>query len=158
MEGETRNAHLGTEYLAVLETDNSTPYFLNLHNGEVAHTLILGTTGSGKSLLDEKRLEMVARNRNIKAKDGESLSKLLTAFVRKADEGTAGKLIIETVILLSVRSQPDGGKVLRTAAQAYRVDTDAVAVKVKQEFAVNEKARKAAKPELKTSAKANRAA
>jgi type IV secretion system protein VirB4 len=47
--GETRNAHLSTEYLAVLETDNSTPYFLNLHNGEVAHTLILGMTGSGKS-------------------------------------------------------------------------------------------------------------
>ena len=47
--GETRNVHLGTEYLAVLETDNSTPYFLNLHNGEVAHTLILGMTGSGKS-------------------------------------------------------------------------------------------------------------
>jgi type IV secretion system protein VirB4 len=47
--GETRNAHLGTEYLAVLETDNSTPYFLNLHNDEVAHTLILGMTGSGKS-------------------------------------------------------------------------------------------------------------
>ena len=47
--GETRNAHLGGEYLAVLETDNSTPYFLNLHNGEVAHTLILGMTGSGKS-------------------------------------------------------------------------------------------------------------
>jgi type IV secretory pathway VirB4 component len=49
--GERRNAHLGTEYLAVLETDNSTPYFLNLHNGEVAHTLILGMTGSGKSYL-----------------------------------------------------------------------------------------------------------
>jgi type IV secretion/conjugal transfer VirB4 family ATPase len=49
--GETRNAHLGTEYLAVLETDNATPYFLNLHNGEVAHTLILGMTGSGKSYL-----------------------------------------------------------------------------------------------------------
>lgn len=47
--GETCNAHLGAEYLAVLETDNSTPYFLNLHNGEVAHTLILGMTGSGKS-------------------------------------------------------------------------------------------------------------
>jgi hypothetical protein len=38
--GETRNAHLGAEYLAVLETDNRTPYFLNLHNGEVAHTLM----------------------------------------------------------------------------------------------------------------------
>ena len=49
--GEKRNAHLGTEYLAVLETDNSTPYFLNLHNGEIAHTLILGMTGSGKSYL-----------------------------------------------------------------------------------------------------------
>jgi len=49
--GEKRNSHLGTEYLAVLETDNATPYFLNLHNGEVAHTLILGMTGSGKSYL-----------------------------------------------------------------------------------------------------------
>ena len=36
--GEKRNAHLGTEYLAVLETDNSTPYYLNLHTGDVAHT------------------------------------------------------------------------------------------------------------------------
>ncbi len=45
------NPHLGAEYLAVLETDNSTPYFLNLHNGEVAHTLILGMTGCGKSYL-----------------------------------------------------------------------------------------------------------
>jgi type IV secretion system protein VirB4 len=49
--GEKHNAHLGAEYLAVLETDNATPYFLNLHNGEVAHTLILGMTGSGKSYL-----------------------------------------------------------------------------------------------------------
>src|SRR5450631_53973 len=47
--GEKTNAHLGTEYLAVLETDNSTPYFLNLHTGDVAHTLILGISGSGKS-------------------------------------------------------------------------------------------------------------
>ena len=49
--GEKHNAHLNAEYLAVLETDNSTPYYLNLHNGEVAHTLILGMTGSGKSYL-----------------------------------------------------------------------------------------------------------
>jgi type IV secretion system protein VirB4 len=47
--GEKTNEHLGTEYLAVLETDNSTPYFLNLHTRDVAHTLILGMTGSGKS-------------------------------------------------------------------------------------------------------------
>jgi type IV secretion system protein TrbE len=49
--GERFNPHLGAEYLAVLETDNSTPYFLSLHNGEVAHTLILGVSGSGKSYL-----------------------------------------------------------------------------------------------------------
>src|SRR6202167_4715339 len=49
--GEKTNAHLGTEYLAVLETDNSTPYYLNLHTGDVAHTLILGMSGSGKSYL-----------------------------------------------------------------------------------------------------------
>jgi type IV secretion system protein VirB4 len=47
--GEKHNAHLDAEYLAVLETENATPYFLNLHNGEVPHTLILGMTGSGKS-------------------------------------------------------------------------------------------------------------
>ncbi len=51
LQGEKHNAHLGTEYLAILETDNATPYYLNLHNGEVAHTLILGMTGSGKSFL-----------------------------------------------------------------------------------------------------------
>src|SRR6201993_4452194 len=49
--GEKTNSHLSAEYLGVLETDNATPYFLNLHNGEVAHTLILGMTGSGKSYL-----------------------------------------------------------------------------------------------------------
>jgi type IV secretion/conjugal transfer VirB4 family ATPase len=49
--GEKTNPHLSSEYLAVLETDNATPYYLNLHNGEVAHTLILGMTGSGKSFL-----------------------------------------------------------------------------------------------------------
>jgi len=49
--GEKTNAFLGTECLAVVETDNATPYFLNLHVGDVAHTLILGMTGSGKSYL-----------------------------------------------------------------------------------------------------------
>jgi type IV secretion system protein TrbE len=47
--GETYNAHLDQEYLAVLETNSSTPYFLNLHYQDVAHTMILGATGSGKS-------------------------------------------------------------------------------------------------------------
>ena len=49
--GETVESASAGEYLAVLETDNRTPYYLNLHNGDVAHTLILGMTGSGKSYL-----------------------------------------------------------------------------------------------------------
>ncbi len=49
--GEPRNRHLRQEYLAVLETNYHTPYFLNLHYRDVAHTMILGRTGAGKSFL-----------------------------------------------------------------------------------------------------------
>src|ERR1700678_3160385 len=49
--GETRNRHLRAEHLAVLETNHHTPYFLNLHYRDVAHTMILGRTGAGKSFL-----------------------------------------------------------------------------------------------------------
>jgi type IV secretion system protein TrbE len=49
--GEPQNAHLRREYLAALETCHNTPYFLNLHYHDVAHTLVLGRTGSGKSFL-----------------------------------------------------------------------------------------------------------
>jgi len=49
--GEHQNHHLHQEYLAVLETNHHTPYFLNLHHRDVAHTMILGRTGSGKSFL-----------------------------------------------------------------------------------------------------------
>jgi ParB family chromosome partitioning protein len=92
-------------------------------------------------LLDEKRLEMVGRSRGIRAKEGEALGKLLTAYLRKAEESDLGRVIVESVILLSTRTQPDGGKVLRAAAQVYKVDTDAIALKVKQEFAAKEKAK-----------------
>ena len=49
--GEPLNRHLRQEYLAALETNHNTPYFLNLHHRDVAHTMILGRTGSGKSFL-----------------------------------------------------------------------------------------------------------
>ena len=51
--GEPRNRHLRQEYLAVLETNHHTPYYLNLHYRDVAHTMILGRTGAGKSFLAE---------------------------------------------------------------------------------------------------------
>lgn len=49
--GEPANPHLRQEYLAVLETNHHSPYFLNLHYRDVAHTIILGRTGAGKSFL-----------------------------------------------------------------------------------------------------------
>ena len=78
----------------------------------------------------------------------------MTALLRKADEGALGRFMVEAVILLSLRSQPDGGKTLRAAAQAYKVDTDAIALKVKQEFTVKEKAKRETKVHPK-SVKAN---
>jgi len=49
--GEVWNSHLQKEYLAVVETNHGTPYFLNLHYRDTAHGMILGRTGSGKSFL-----------------------------------------------------------------------------------------------------------
>lgn len=49
--GDRHNAHLDRPCLAVVETREAAPYFLNLHYHDVAHTLILGAIGSGKSFL-----------------------------------------------------------------------------------------------------------
>jgi type IV secretion/conjugal transfer VirB4 family ATPase len=47
--GSPWNPHLEREYLAVLESTHGTPFYLNLHCGDVAHALMLGATGAGKS-------------------------------------------------------------------------------------------------------------
>ena len=49
--GHARNDALDAPCLAVLETQQHTPYALNLHRHDVAHTVVLGSTGSGKSFL-----------------------------------------------------------------------------------------------------------
>lgn len=49
--GHRVNGHLNQEYLAVLETNHRTPFYLNLHCKDTAHTVILGRTGAGKSFL-----------------------------------------------------------------------------------------------------------
>jgi type IV secretory pathway VirB4 component len=51
-QGRPINAALRKESLVVLETKQATPYQLNLHGASgVAHTLMLGMTGAGKSFL-----------------------------------------------------------------------------------------------------------
>ena len=49
--GPEMNRHLNAPPLMMAETRGSTPFRLDLHVGDVGHTLIVGPTGSGKSVL-----------------------------------------------------------------------------------------------------------
>ena len=55
-------------------------------------------------LLEEHRLQMLARQHGIRQKreDG-GIAKTLTAYIRRADEGTLSRLLVETAILLGRR-------------------------------------------------------
>ena len=49
--GDAWNRHLDAPPLAVARTDGSTPFRLDLHIGDVGHTMVVGPTGAGKSVL-----------------------------------------------------------------------------------------------------------
>jgi type IV secretion system protein TrbE len=49
--GPEMNRHLNAPPLMMAETRGSTPFRLDLHVGDVGHTLIVGPTGAGKSVL-----------------------------------------------------------------------------------------------------------
>jgi type IV secretion system protein VirB4 len=59
--GNPWNPHLEREYLAVLESTHGTPFYLNLHCGDVAHGLMLGATGAGKSFCTGFMLQSVQK-------------------------------------------------------------------------------------------------
>ena len=88
------------------------------------------------SLMEEPRLEMLARQHGIRQKrDDGGMGKTLAAYIRRADEGTLSRLLVETSILLAAsRSNP--ATILRDAASMYKVDTDAITLKVKQESCI----------------------
>jgi ParB family chromosome partitioning protein len=112
------------------------------------------------TLLDERRLEIVARQRGIKkAKDSDSIGKPFTAYLRHAEEGALSGLLVE-ITILHAASKQNAAQVLRDATTAYKVDVDAISLKVKHEFAAKEKAKLTApKPAAKgTPPKARKAA
>jgi ParB family transcriptional regulator, chromosome partitioning protein len=91
------------------------------------------------ALVDESRLEIVARHRGIKREKGsDSLTRLFGAYLRRAEESVLGSILVELAIVLSVARQPTA-QVLKDAAAAYKVDTDAIVAKVKQEFAARDR-------------------
>jgi len=49
--GERRDDHFGAPPLLYGRTEGSTPFRLSLHVGDVGHTLVVGPTGAGKSVL-----------------------------------------------------------------------------------------------------------
>jgi ParB family chromosome partitioning protein len=105
-------------------------------------------------VMDENRVEMLARQHGIRQKrDDGGISKTLIAFVRRADEGTLSRLLVESSILLAA-SRGNPTTILKEAACAYKVDTDAIAAKVRQEFATKEKAKKTAQLAVKAAKKA----
>ena len=106
------------------------------------------------SLMDDNRIEAIARQHGIRqTRDDGGVRKTLTAFLRRADEGTLSRLLVEASILLAA-SHGNASAILKDAGTAYKVDTEAIAAKVKQEFTAKLKAKKAARPAVKDAKKA----
>ena len=106
------------------------------------------------SLMDENRLVAVARQHGIrKAKDNDSIGKLFAAYLRRAEESILGSVLVQLSLVLAA-SRQNGTNVLRDAATLYKVDADAIALKVKQEFATKETAKITKKSPTKVVTKA----
>jgi ParB family chromosome partitioning protein len=80
-------------------------------------------------------------------------AKLLSAFLRNADESTLGRLLVELAVLQAAASPNESSKALREAAEFYKVDVKAITAKVKQEFATKDKAKAAKMAAPKPTAK-----
>jgi ParB family chromosome partitioning protein len=105
------------------------------------------------NLLDENRTAILAKQYGIKkTKENESVGKLFTSFLRRADESTFGRAVVEAVVLLTA-SRGNASHVLRDAAEFYKVDVAAITATVKQEFAAKEKAKNVSKVLPKPQAK-----
>lgn len=109
-------------------------------------------------LVGEPRLEVLAKQHGIKrSKDADNIGKLFAAYLRRADEGALSRIVVELTIILTA-ARTNAPSILREAATIYKVDTDAVAQKVKAEFAAKAKAKKEAKPAVKVPPKVKKAA
>jgi ParB family chromosome partitioning protein len=107
------------------------------------------------SMLDERKVAILIRQHGVaKPKKSEQPAKLLAEFLPKAEESKLGRIAVEAAILLSMRGPQDTERILREAAQCYKVDVDTITAKVKQEFAAKEKGKAAKKATAKPQPKA----
>jgi ParB family chromosome partitioning protein len=90
------------------------------------------------SVIDETQVEILARQHGLRQK--------------RDDGGMLSRLLMESSILLAaLRGNP--ASILKDAASAYKVDSDAIAAKVRQEFAAKEKAKKTPQPATRVAKK-----
>jgi hypothetical protein len=73
------------------------------------------------------------------SKEEEPLSKTVQAYLRRAPEGTLGRLIVEMSILLRVSSGQDSNRVLAEAAKEYNISAETIAATVRKEFATRDR-------------------
>jgi energy-coupling factor transporter ATP-binding protein EcfA2 len=109
--GETRNAHLRQEYLAVLETTHGTPYFLNLHYRDTAHSMILGRSGSGKtSMLNVLGKFIPSDERILLIEDTSEIHMCqdnLVRFEARQPQNGLPAITIRDLLKASLRHRPD---------------------------------------------------
>ena len=87
------------------------------------------------NLLDDNRAVILAKQHGIKkTKENDAIGKLFAAFLRRADESTSGRAVVEAVVLLTV-SRGNALHALRDAVEFYKVDVAAISAQIKPEFA-----------------------
>jgi ParB family chromosome partitioning protein len=92
------------------------------------------------TMIDHSKQSILIRENGMgKPKQGESPTKLIAAFLPKAEENRLGRILVEAALLLTIRSPVDAERIFREAARVYRIDVDTIATKVKQEFAANQR-------------------
>jgi ParB family chromosome partitioning protein len=107
------------------------------------------------TVLDERRLTIILRQHNLGKPNAATdvPAKLISAFLRKADDGTLGRTLVELAVLQTAASPTESSKALREAAEFYKVDVGAITTKVKQEFVTKDKTKAAKTATPKPTAK-----
>lgn len=97
------------------------------------------------AVVSENHLAALARHYGIKkTKENDAIGKLFVAYLRQAEESILGSVLVQLAIFVAA-SHGNWAQVLRDAAAVYKVDTEAIAAKVKQEFAGKERSKAALK-------------
>lgn len=121
--GPERDEHLDAPPLFYAKTEGATPFRFSLHVGDVGHTMVVGPTGAGKSVL----LALMAlqfrryRNSQVFAFDFGGSIRAATLAMRGDWQDLGGSLSDDTSLLSTLSLQPLAG-VHHTPERAWAAD------------------------------------